>query len=71
MGWMYLGPILTFYSRKVVGWAIDTHMRSELVETVLKRALWNRKPPKGLWFIRIKEASLLAIAIDGYSSIGA
>ena len=23
-------------------------MRSELVETALKRALWNRKPPKGL-----------------------
>jgi len=27
---------------------MDTHMRSELVETALKRALWSRKPPKGL-----------------------
>jgi len=31
-----------------VGWAIDKHMRSELVERALKRALWCRKPPKGL-----------------------
>ncbi len=48
MGWMYLAAYIDLYSRKVVGWAIDTHMRSELVETALKRALWNRKPPKGL-----------------------
>jgi len=47
-GWMYLAVYIDLYSRKVVGWAIDTHMRSELVETALKRALWNRKPPKGL-----------------------
>jgi transposase InsO family protein len=48
MGWMYLAAYIDLYSRKVVGWAIDTHMRSELIETALKRALWNRKPPKGL-----------------------
>jgi len=47
-GWMYLAVYIDLYSRKVVGWALDTHMRSELVETALKRALWNRKPPKGL-----------------------
>jgi len=47
MGWMYLATYIDLYSRKVVGWAIDTHMRSELVETAFKRALWNRKP-KGL-----------------------
>jgi transposase InsO family protein len=47
-GWMYLAAYIDLYSRKIVGWAIDTHMRSELVETALKRALWNRKPPKGL-----------------------
>jgi len=36
MGWMYLAAYIDFYSRKVVGWAIDTHMRSELVETAKK-----------------------------------
>ncbi|WFE68518.1 IS3 family transposase [Thiomicrospira sp. R3] len=47
-GWMYLATYIDLYSRKVVGWALETHMRSELIETALKRALWNRKPPKGL-----------------------
>lgn len=44
----YLAAYIDLFSRKVVGWAFDKHMRSELVETALKRALWNRKPPKGL-----------------------
>lgn len=48
MGWMYLAAYIDLYSRKVVGWAMDRHMRSELVEAALKRALWNRNPPKGL-----------------------
>ena len=47
-GWLYLATYIDLYSRRVVGWALDNHMRSELVETALKRALWNRKPPKGL-----------------------
>ena len=47
-GWVYLAVYIDLYSRRVVGWAIDTHMRSELIEIALKRALWNRKPPKGL-----------------------
>ncbi|WP_232023563.1 IS3 family transposase [Thiomicrorhabdus aquaedulcis] len=47
-GWMYLATYIDLYSRKVVGWALESHMRSELIETALKRALWNRKPPKGL-----------------------
>lgn len=47
-GKLYLAAYIDLYSRKVVGWSIDTHMRSELVETALKRGLWSRKPPKGL-----------------------
>lgn len=47
-GWMYLAAFIDLYSRKVVGWALDTQMNSELIETALKRAVWSRKPPKGL-----------------------
>jgi len=47
-GKLYLAAYIDLYSRKVVGWSIDKHMRSELVETALKRGLWSRKPPKGL-----------------------
>jgi transposase InsO family protein len=47
-GWMYLAVFIDLYSRKVVGWALSSSMDSELIETALKRALWDRKPPKGL-----------------------
>lgn len=47
-GKLYLAVYIDLYSRKVVGWSIEPHMRPELVETALKRALWSRKPPKGL-----------------------
>lgn len=47
-GWMYLATYIDLYSRKVVGWALEPNMRTELIEAALKRALWNRKPPKGL-----------------------
>lgn len=47
-GKLYLAAYIDLYSRKVVGWSLDKHMRSELVETALKRGLWNRKPSKGL-----------------------
>ena len=38
-GWVYLAVVIDLYSRKVVGWSADAHMRSELVEEALKRAL--------------------------------
>lgn len=44
----YLAAFTDLFSRKVVGWAFAHHMRSELIEEALKRALWSRKPPKGL-----------------------
>jgi transposase InsO family protein len=47
-GWQFLCVFIDLYSRQIVGWAMDKYMRSELVETALKRALWARKPPKGL-----------------------
>jgi transposase InsO family protein len=47
-GWQFLCVFIDLYSRQIVGWAMDKHMRSEWVETALKRALWARKPAKGL-----------------------
>jgi transposase InsO family protein len=47
-GKLYLACYTDLYSRKVVSWSLENHMRSELTETALKRALWSRKPPKGL-----------------------
>lgn len=43
-GFLYLASILDVFSRRIVGWAMATHMRTELVEDALAMALWNRQP---------------------------
>jgi putative transposase len=47
-GFLYLAFILDVYSRKVVGWSMATHLRTELVVDALEMALWRRKPDAGL-----------------------
>jgi putative transposase len=47
-GWLYLAVIIDLYSRKVVGWALDRHLRTSLVLEALRMAYWRRKPPPGL-----------------------
>ena len=47
-GWLYLAIVLDAYSRKVVGWALADHMRTELVTAALQMALMNRQPAPGL-----------------------
>ena len=37
-GFVYLATVIDCYSKKVVGWSIADHMRTELVETALKNA---------------------------------
>lgn len=47
-GWQYLAVFIDLYSRRIVGWAMDKHMKAQLVKTALLRALWSRKPTRGL-----------------------
>lgn len=47
-GWSYLAVILDLFSRQVVGWAVDKHMKVDLVLNALMMAYWRRKPPPGL-----------------------
>src|SRR5215203_6074752 len=47
-GFVYLAFILDAYSRKVVGWSMASHLRTELVVAALEMALWRRKPGAGL-----------------------
>lgn len=46
-GFLYLSVVLDLYSRKVVGWSLASHMRTELVLESLERALAVREPPSG------------------------
>ena len=41
-GWLYLCAVRDACSRRVVGWAIDDHLRTDLVETALRRAVTLR-----------------------------
>jgi len=47
-GFLYLAFILDTHSRRVVGWSMDSHMRTELVVDALDMAVWRRKPSAGL-----------------------
>lgn len=49
-GWAYLATVIDLASRKVVGWALADHMRTELVTDALSMAFANRAPAPGLTF---------------------
>lgn len=46
-GKVYLAAVLDVYSRRIVGWSIADHLRSELVVDALEMARWRRQPPRG------------------------
>ena len=47
-GWLYLAVVIDLYSRQVIGWAMDTHLKKELVMQALQMALAKRRPQQGL-----------------------
>jgi putative transposase len=49
-GWAYLATVIDLASRRVVGWAIADHMRTELVTEALEMAFLQRSPARGLIF---------------------
>lgn len=49
-GWVYLATVIDCYSRKVVGWSVATHLRTDLVSDALKNALATHPPQPGVIF---------------------
>jgi len=49
-GWLYLAVVIDLCSRRIVGWALADHMRSELVTDALKQALGSRRTKPDLIF---------------------
>jgi len=47
-GWLYLATVMDLYSRRIVGWSMDTSMTRKLVMDALLMAIWRRKPGPGL-----------------------
>jgi putative transposase len=46
-GFLYLAVVLDAFSRKIVGWAMATHLRTELALSALNMALGQRRPAGG------------------------
>jgi putative transposase len=46
-GWVYLATMLDGYSRKMVGWSVDDHMRTSLVTDALAMAIERQRPEIG------------------------
>ena len=49
-GWAYLATVIDLASRRVVGWALADHMRTELVEDALAMSFTRRAPGIGVIF---------------------
>jgi transposase InsO family protein len=47
-GWQYLAVMIDLFSRQIVGWSMQDHMRAELVTDALRMAYFRRRPPVGL-----------------------
>jgi len=43
-GFLYLAMVMDVYSRRIVGWAMETHLRTELILAALNMAITQRKP---------------------------
>jgi putative transposase len=61
-GWLYLVAVQDVFSRRIVGWAMDNHMRTELVQDALQMALVHRRPQPGLTFHSDQGSQFVALA---------
>ena len=43
-GFVFLAVVVDAFSRRVVGWQVAHHLRTELVIEALNMALWQRRP---------------------------
>lgn len=47
-GWLYVATVLDLYSRRIVGWAMQSTMTTQLVTDALMMAVWRRGRPEAL-----------------------
>lgn len=48
--WWYLAVVMDVYSRKIIGWSIESYRKKELTIKALSHALQNRKPVADMLF---------------------
>jgi len=47
-GWLYFAVVMDLFSRRIVGWSMNSDMTAQLVTDALVMALWRRGKPKEL-----------------------
>ncbi len=47
-GWLYLAGVMDGFSKRIIGYAMAEHMKTDLVLQALRAATTRRKPPPGL-----------------------
>jgi putative transposase len=47
-GWLYLAGVKDLFTKRLVGWAMDSHMETSLVIQALQMAITTQRPPRGL-----------------------
>lgn len=47
-GWLYLAAVIDLFSRKVVGWSMQSRMHTKLALDALMMAVWRRRPAPGV-----------------------
>jgi putative transposase len=61
-GWLYLVAVQDLYSRRIVGWSMADHMRTELVIDALAMALAHRRPDPGLIYHSDQGSQFVSLA---------
>jgi putative transposase len=46
---VYLAVVLDVWSRRIVGWEMEAHLRTELVLSALNMSLWQRRPEQMIY----------------------
>jgi putative transposase len=64
-GWLYVTVVIDLFSRKVVGWSMDDHMRVGHVLKALNMAVAHRRPTSGLLFHSDRGSQYAADAFRG------
>jgi putative transposase len=60
-GWLYLA-VVDLFSRKIIGWSMQSRMTKDIVLNALLMAVWRRNPENRCWFIRIRAVSTQAMS---------
>ena len=47
-GWLFAALVMDLFSKKIVGWALDSQMPQALTQEALRVALLSRQPARGL-----------------------